>query len=382
MVAGGTGEIKLMDLMTELLASGSQFQEKVAGELERGTNTTRLLREALSLLRNALCIRLNDTVTTAIWDCFVELTRRLRTEHDHMMRKVYLYELIEGSWPDVCSTFAELVRSQLQFTRATDTAATAYISHQMKSSIAYKLEIAYRKMIKALCVYLPNTGPPSFHVPNRVPAPRAPAALLPPPPPAGGGSGPSLGPPPPPPDSDVLRDFWNYRRTERERRAAEARQAMRRVRRDPADMVVPNSEVTTDAGRLYWLKYTLFSYLRSGGVWTWRLFRYMIHRISGWDTAPVWYFRRENACRDYYAYLRPDLRAVVVNICQMIGNMESDNPAERLLQSREWRWRPQLPQARRHTDGLDYYVVPLISARMPANVRDNDEREDSCHTTL
>ena len=159
------GEVPLASLTNQLLTMGAAFQEKVATELETGQGATRLSREALSLPRNVYLVRMNDTVTTAIWDTFIELSRRLRHEHAHMMRKIYLWELIEGPWPNICATFAE--RSQLQFTRATDTTATAYISHQMKASIAYKLEVSYRKMIRALCEYLPSVPPPSFAVPDR-----------------------------------------------------------------------------------------------------------------------------------------------------------------------------------------------------------------------
>ena len=80
------------------------------------------------------------------------------------MRHLWLWELIEGPWPEMCTQFNELVRTQVQWTRATDTVATQYLNNQVRSAIGYKLEVQLRKTIHVACEYTVRFDAPNFAV--------------------------------------------------------------------------------------------------------------------------------------------------------------------------------------------------------------------------
>lgn len=60
-------------------------------------------RTALALPRNSYMVRLSDGAVAAINDSFVELSKRLTRHHGHVMRRVHLWELVEGRDTAKCS---------------------------------------------------------------------------------------------------------------------------------------------------------------------------------------------------------------------------------------------------------------------------------------
>ena len=373
MIEGGTGELRMSDLMEELLKVGNQFHAKVEEDLNAGSGSAQLSRESLSLPRNAYMVRMNDTVTTAIWDSFSEVARRLRDGHWHEMRRPYLYELIEGPWPEICSLFADLVRSQLQFTRATDTAATAYISMQMKSSIAYKLEIAYRKLIKQLCVYLAAVGPPNFYVQDRRPLHRSRRLPPPPPPPeehspAGGSDG--------RPDSsldadpEILREFWNYVRKERKIASDNARRGLRNsdpFRTAPNQAAQPQAPAPIDdAGRARFIG-EYMTWFTSGRMEAAKVLRKYIFMLTHWQAAPQYVILRRQtkvSCEDYFSHLatssarKKAFKKMVVLICkQTEGAKKAGDDARSMFEWNGWRWRSKLPPSSNTSFKRELYQV-------------------------
>lgn len=343
MLEGGQGEIALKDMMRELLHLGDTFNERLGEELNGMTGGARLSREALALPRNSYMIRLNDTVCTAIWDTFVELSRRLR-QHSHLMRRVYLWELVEGPSASTSSIFAELVRAQLQFTRATDTSATAYVSQVMKSSIAFKLELSYRKMINELCTYLYRFGTPNFAVRLRGATGEAPAV---PEKPAGGGSDAddgdndddddvSTGTPRWSLDAKVVDRLWTDDRAQWMKRAELARADLDAQRPPRVSPMAGPRQPPAPAHQFAWLG-NLFAVIKTLGPnaakdCLAKLLRTVFNGLQHSD----WYIGRyDNAdlSARYYSYLKGDLRKQVVAISRLVGNMRKDVPrGKRLIQ--------------------------------------------------
>jgi len=174
-------QLGLADLLRELACVGNIFHDELVRESETGGATARLSKDALALPRNAYMIRLNDKVCTAINDTFIELNRRIRHHHAYTVRHIFLWELIEGPWAELTTIYCELVRAQIQYTAANDTTATQYLNNSIRSSIAYKRELMFKKTIRTLCEYTDRFGAPNFNIAR---APRAQSG-----PPGGGGEG-------------------------------------------------------------------------------------------------------------------------------------------------------------------------------------------------
>ena len=387
MIEGGQGEIALHDMVRELLHLGATFQKRLGEDVDSATSGARLSREALTLPRNSYMIRLNDTVCTAIWDTFVELGRRLR-QHSHFVRRVYLWELIEGPSTSTSSIFAELVRAQLQFTRATDTSATAYVSQVMKSSIAFKLELSYRKMVKELCDYVYRFGLPNFDLKDR----RPPLRVLSPPPAADGDDDDDDGddsrglPGILEFDPAVLGKFWSNMHDLRTKRAAAARTKTKPQK--------PTTLLTGGAGhepapatRRAFISY-LFGRIQNMGPAAVHLLKKIFWTLQYFSNNPAWYLLREasDMSATYFGYLDDDVRNHVVAMSRAVGNMgpratrSSNDPKTRLVQYDEAtsRWKPSLDTTltRITENGFEKYQLTIAAERftmVPKELLDNPE---------
>lgn len=369
LVTGGVGDVPLVGVMQELLHVGNQFHKTLTADLEL-VNASSISREQLSMPRNAYMIRLNDTVTTAINDTFLELKRRLQRNHWHMMRNIYLWELIEGPSPMLTQSYAALVRSQIQRTRANDTSAVQYVNNQVRNAINFNLEVQYRRVIEELCCFVTRFQPPTFNIPDRTLAP---------PPIRGNIRGPPSKPfdpsgaPPPPPDEpadpEILRRMYAYKSRKLAERNARARTGIKAARltggglerRDPQPEIK-----TTNLERGSFLS----RFARTKTKYLVRVYRKLVHYLPGkmWRSPPT-FGALKDPCKDFYNHFEEKERLVAIEACEQFGKLAQDaNAGRELIYWHEWRWKPNLPTTRQQ-DGKDVYAITFDTTNLPADIQ-------------
>lgn len=372
-----SAQLKLPDLLRELTCVGQLFHQEMLRESETGGGAARLSKDALALPRNSYMVRLNDKVCTAINDTSVELNRRIRREHSHMMRHVFLWELIEGPWNELCTTFCELVRSQIQYTTSNDTVATQYLNNQIRSSISYKRELMFQKTIRVLCEYMQRFGAPNFNIARKPPAP---LAL----PGSGDGDGASGGgdddgdddEPLTPIDTEALRTLWNFQSRRLARRNTAARRGPSRANMTPSgiaggsDGVQP--PVTPPSVKVTWLQTKIHDWGVQGVA---SIFRCLVYKVSlGYFRGPpVTGSLAGDGCEVYYSSLPTELRPVAVEACRQYAANAPDGL--KLIQWNRWRYQPGRPSGRmdvtpRNGKGsgpVPHYVAYFNSAALNAS---------------
>ena len=372
-----TAQLKLPDLLRELTCVGQLFHQEMLRESETGGGAARLSKDALALPRNSYMVRLNDKVCTAINDTFVELNRRIRREHSHMMRHVFLWELIEGPWNELCTTFCELVRSQIQYTASNDTVATQYLNSQIRSSISYKRELMFHKTIRVLCEYLPRFGVPNFTIARKPPVPLA----LPGPSDGGDASGggdddDDDDEPLVPVDTEALRVLWNFQSRRLARRNTAARRGPSGANMTPSGIAGGSGgvqpPVTPPSVKATWLQTTKIHSWGAQGVAS--IFRYLVCKVSlgYFRGAPVTGSLADDGCEVYYSSLPTELQRVAVEACRQYAVNAN---GRKLIRLNVWRYQPGMPSGEvqvtpRNGKGdvpVPHYVAYFDSAELNAN---------------
>jgi hypothetical protein len=117
--------------------------------------------EFLRAPRNCLFLQWKNESRAAIHRAYNLFTNELKYYHNHTMRHISAYELVEGSDTALCNCFAEFCGQYMALQRIHNPSHLMYASQATSAISGQKVKTALQRLVTAACTYVQRSSAPT-----------------------------------------------------------------------------------------------------------------------------------------------------------------------------------------------------------------------------